>query len=305
MGIILETFNLTKNYNGLKAVNDVSLKIEEGEIYGLIGKNGAGKTTLIRLLCNLIEPNNGNYTIFGIDPKSKEASLITNKMSAIVEEPSIYLNFTGYENMILQSKLCNATKEDCDLLLKKVRLYNVAHTKKKAKDYSLGMRQRLGIAIALLSKPKLLILDEPMNGLDPEGIKDMRELLLDINKEGVTILISSHLLDELSKVATKYGIMHRGKIIKEVSIHDIVESSTKIYEYTLTTFEGVKDVLTKIGVTNYNLLEGTKLEIKEEVNFATLVTELDLAGIKILAMHEKKSSVEDYFLNIVGGKNNA
>ena len=217
MDVILQTKNLTKKYGNKIVVDHVSMTICKGDIYGFIGKNGAGKTTLIRMVCGLAKPTIGNLSLFGSD------HLVENraKLGTVFESPALFPNMTARENLIVQCKLQNITDlRKIDEILELVGLHDT--NKKKAKNFSLGMRQRLAIAIALIGEPELLILDEPTNGLDPEGIKEIRELIVHLNQaKGLTVLISSHILGELSKFATRYGIIHKGKLIEELTEEDL------------------------------------------------------------------------------------
>ena len=214
MEYILETQNLEKKYKNFKALDNLNMHIPKGSIYGLIGKNGAGKTTLIRVICGLQKPTNGIYSIYGISNTNKKITDARKRMGAIIELPAIRLEATAMDNLKEQYKIVGLPNYDnLEELLKIVGLTNTG--KKKAKNFSLGMKQRLGIAIALVGNPDFLILDEPINGLDPEGIIEIRELILRLNKERqITFLISSHYLDELSKIATEYGFIDKSKIIK-------------------------------------------------------------------------------------------
>ena len=223
MELVLETTNLEKKYKDFKALSNTNIHIEKEAIYGLIGKNGAGKTTLIRIICGLQKPTNGSYIIYGVDNSNDNIASVRKRMGAIIEAPSIYGDMTARDNLIEQYKLVGMPSLDgINELLKLVGLENTG--KKKAKNFSLGMKQRLGIAIALASNPDFLILDEPINGLDPQGIIEIRELILKLNKERrITILISSHYLDELSKIATHYGFLDNGTIIKEISSEELTK----------------------------------------------------------------------------------
>lgn len=219
MTAILRTNHLTKRYNNRAVVNDLSMTIHEGDIYGFIGKNGAGKTTLIRMITGLASPSDGNILLFG-SPELKEGR---SAIGTVIESPALYPGMTARQNLIVQCKLQGIRDESqADAILTLVGLDDTGH--KKAKDFSLGMRQRLALAIALIGSPRLLILDEPTNGLDPEGIKEVRELILKLNRDRkITVLISSHILGELSKFATRYGIIHHGKLIEEFTQNQLWE----------------------------------------------------------------------------------
>lgn len=217
MDNILKINNLSKKYNHHKVLNNLNMTIKKGAIYGLVGRNGAGKTTLIRIITGLQSPSNGYYELFNISSKTKKITEFRKDVGAIIERPSLIENMTAKENLIEQLKLVGIHQfNNVNNLLELVGLSNA--NKKQVKNFSLGMRQRLGIAVALCSNPKFIILDEPINGLDPEGIIDIRKLIQKLNKEqGITFLISSHYLDELSKIATDYGFINEGQIIKEIS----------------------------------------------------------------------------------------
>ena len=215
MSAIIETNALTKKYGKKLAVNKISLHLKKGEIYGLIGKNGAGKTTLMKLLLGLTCADQGTISLFG----SNDLNSARKKIGSLVETPALYKNASAFENMKRFAILSPTTDEEIRALLELVGLADTGS--KKAGEFSLGMRQRLGIAVALLGKPEVLILDEPINGLDPAGIKEIRDLILKLNQQGVTILISSHLLDELGKIATTFGIMSDGVMVEEISAEEL------------------------------------------------------------------------------------
>ena len=221
MEYILTTNALSKQYGHFKALNNLSMHVPKGAIYGFVGKNGSGKTTLIRLICGLQEPTSGEYILYGKKNSERGIDKSRRRMGAVVETPSIYLDMTAVDNIKEQYRVLGLpTFEGINDLLKLVGLENTG--KKKAKNFSLGMRQRLGIAIALAGDPDFLVLDEPVNGLDPEGIIEIRELILKLNREQqITVLISSHILDELSRLATHYGFIDGGHIIKEISAEDL------------------------------------------------------------------------------------
>ena len=217
MEYLIETKNLTKRFGAQKAVDDVSMHVRRGEIYGLIGKNGAGKTTLMRMLLGMSAPNSGEIRLFDSD-KPNEAR---RGIGSLIEEPALYKNHTAFENLKRFAILVPTPDDELHELLKLVGLENTG--RKKAGQFSLGMKQRLGIAIAMLGKPELLILDEPINGLDPAGIKEIRDLILRLNARGITFMISSHLLDELGKIATQFGIMANGSLVEEISSEKLAE----------------------------------------------------------------------------------
>lgn len=210
MEYVIETQNLVKQFKTKLAVNDVSIHVKRGDIYGLIGKNGAGKTSLMKLILGLTNPTQGKIFLFG----NENLNGGRKKIGSLIEAPGLYKNCTAYENMLRFATLYGANQKEIKPLLQRVGLENTGA--KKAGEFSLGMRQRLGIAIALLGKPEILILDEPINGLDPAGIKEIRDIIIGLNQEGVTFIISSHLLDELAKVVTNYGIIADGSLIEEI-----------------------------------------------------------------------------------------
>ncbi len=229
MEYVLTAKNLSKDYKGSRALDALSIHVPRGSIYGLVGKNGAGKTTLIRILCALQEPSAGEYIIFGVDSGDREILQARRRMGAVVEAPAVYQELTAEENLRIQYRLLG--RRDHETIPGLLELVGLGNTgKKKVKNFSLGMRQRLGIAVALAGEPELLILDEPVNGLDPQGIIEMRRLLQKLNRDrGVTILISSHILDELSKLATHYGFIDKGRMVEEKEAADMGEDLEKHY----------------------------------------------------------------------------
>lgn len=227
MEYVLRTNALTKQYAAGKALNGVNMQIPRGAIYGFVGKNGAGKTTLLRLICGLQMPTSGDFTLYGRKNTDRDIRLSRRRMGAVVETPSIYLDMTAEENLGQQYRVLGLPSFDgLSELLELVGLRDTG--KKKARNFSLGMRQRLGIAVALVGDPDFLMLDEPVNGLDPQGMIEIRELILKLNRErGVTVLISSHILDELSKLATHYGFLDHGRIIREISAQELEAACRK------------------------------------------------------------------------------
>ncbi len=303
MELVIETNNLEKKYKDFKAIKNLNMHLEKGAIYGLIGKNGAGKTTLIRLICGLQEPTSGTYTIYGVKNTDKKIIDVRKRVGAIIESPSIYQNMTARDNIIEQLKLIGSPSLDevSDLL----KLVGLEHTgKKKVKNFSLGMKQRLGIAIALATNPDLLILDEPINGLDPEGIVEIRELILNLNhKKRITILISSHYLDELSKIATYYGFVDNGQIIKEISSVELNKKMEQKIEIKVLDIKEFVKYFEKYNYT-YEVVDNNTINVYGKFNLAKFVSKLSKKNLMIEDIHEKETTLESYYLNLIGGKNN-
>jgi ABC-2 type transport system ATP-binding protein len=297
METILKVDNLSKSYKDKSVLNSVSMTINKGDIYGFVGKNGAGKTTLIRVVSGLIEANEGSFEIFGVDGKSRHIDNARKKVCAIVESPSIYPDLTARDNLKMQCMITGSDYSCIDELLSFVNLSDTG--KKKAKDFSLGMRQRLGIAIALVSKPEFLLLDEPINGLDPEGIKQVRELLLKMHSEkDVTILISSHILSELSLFATRYGFIDNGRIIKEATAEEIQKAtSIGCYIETSNDKKAVK-ILQKMGYSASQEEKG--LRIDENIDLMAVCEEFAKNEIKLTDHIKNNINLESYFMNLLG-----
>lgn len=304
MDYILKTNNLTKRYGKKNLVlENVSMNVPKGSIYGFVGKNGAGKTTLMRVVSGLNNPTNGGYSLYDVDYKDSKVGEVRKKIGAVVETPSIYLDMNARENLILQYKLHGMEPTGLDALLELVGLPNTG--KKKAKDFSLGMRQRLSIAFSLVSNPDFLILDEPINGLDPEGIKEVRDLLIKLHSErGITILISSHILDELSKLATHYGFIDKGHLIKEMSAEELERNCTKKVRLTVDSMEKATSVFDGMGL-KYAVLSETEAEIYSHIEVTPLVLALANKDCKVLTMSEDNESLESYFIKLIGGAHNA
>ena len=223
MDYVLTAEGLSKEYKGFRALDGLSLHVPQGAIYGLVGRNGAGKTTLIRIICGLQEPTAGSYTLYGVKSGGRDLARARRRMGAVVEVPAVYQELTAEENLQIQMRVLGRRDGDIPGLLKLVGLENTG--KKKAKNFSLGMRQRLGMAVALAGEPEFLVLDEPVNGLDPQGIIETRRLIQRLNRErGITILISSHILGELAQVATHYGFIDGGRMVEETEATALGES---------------------------------------------------------------------------------
>lgn len=300
---IIETKNITKKYGKYQVLNKLNIHVKENSIYGLIGKNGAGKTTLIRIICGLQDPTNGTYFINKIDNKAKDISLVRKKIGAIIERPSIYEEMNAKDNIICQMKLVGLTNyQDVSKILDVVGLSNVGN--KKVRYYSLGMKQRLGIALALVNNPNILILDEPINGLDPEGIIEIRELILKLNKEKhITILISSHYLDELSKVATHYGFINKGRIIEEISSEELNKKLTSFIELKVNNLKSFTDFFKKNNIP-YEIKDNNIINIYKDYNIQKFITELTNNNLEIESITKKNESLEEYYINLIGGNNN-
>lgn len=300
MEYILTTDALTKTYKNFKALNGFSMHVPKGAIYGFVGKNGAGKTTLIRLICGLQEPSSGEYTLYGRVRNAKDIAKSRRRMGAVVETPSIYLDMTAYENLREQYDILGLPSYDGieDLL----RLTGLADTgKKKAKNFSLGMRQRLGIALALAGDPDFLVLDEPANGLDPQGIVEIRELILKLNREyQITVLISSHILDELSRLATHYGFIDHGQMVKEISREELEAACGKCTHVQVSDTQTLSQVLDSMNL-KYSIHSETEADIYAEITISKLTLALAEKSCELYSVQEKEESLESYYISLVGG----
>ena len=300
MEYVLRTNALCKNYKDYKALNGLSMNVPKGFIYGFVGKNGAGKTTLIRLICGLQEPTSGEYTLYGRKNTDKSILKSRRRIGAVVETPSIYLDMTAQENLKQQYQILGLPSYDG--LEEILKLVGLEHTgRKKAKNFSLGMRQRLGIAIALVGDPDFLVLDEPVNGLDTQGIIEMRELLLNLNrKHQITVLISSHILDELSRLATHYGFIDKGYLVKEITAKELEDSCRKCIRVEVTDTRALSRVLDQMNV-EYHILSENMADIFAKINITPFVLSLSEENCEVLSMTERDESLESYYVNLVGG----
>ncbi len=300
--IVVQTSGLTKKYGSTVALNDVSITVHRGEIYGFVGRNGAGKTTLIRVLTGIANPTSGTFTLLGA--KSKAEQKETRKhIAAMVETPALYMNMTAHDN--LRTTLILKGIKDESLIrsrLKEVGLDDVISSSKKAKDFSLGMKQRLGIAMALLGDPELLILDEPTNGLDPEGIREMRELLVKINKDrNITMIISSHILGELSKLATRFGFIDKGVIINEISADELFNKVSKSVVIKTDNNDRAIEILGEKYPSRVTKDDNGSLHIADISNSSEIVKLLVKSDINVVQFREQENGLEDYFINLIGG----
>lgn len=300
MEYLLETDNITKKYGKITAVDHVSIHLKKGEIYGLIGRNGAGKTTLLKMLAGLAKPTEGNYSIFG--ESEKETAKLRDRIGVLIESPGLYPNMTALENMKIKA-LMLGMNDDAFLkeLLADVGLDSRSE-KLKVKQYSLGMKQRLGIAMTLVGHPDLLLLDEPINGLDPQGIVEIRELIARLSKErNITILISSHILEELSKISTRYGILHNGQLIDEFTHSELLRRCRERIEIRPSDATKAVTVIEKMGITEYKVLDKNVIQIFERLeDSGEIVLELAKNNIKTLGIAVKNEALEDYYLSLTG-----
>lgn len=300
MEYVLTTDLLCKSYGKFKAIDGLSMHVPKGSIYGFVGKNGAGKTTLIRLICGLQYATSGEFTLY--DRKSNDEAIVESRrrMGAMVETPSIYMDMTALENVEQQYRILgysslNGAKE----LLELVGLSDTG--KKKAKYFSLGMRQRLGITIALAGNPEFLVLDEPVNGLDPQGIIEIRELILKLNQEKhITVLISSHILDELSRLATHYGFIDKGHIIKEMSADELDAACRKCMRYEVSDAGSFAKVLDR-EQAEYQIVSDTEIDLYTKMTVSSLVKLAEQENCEIITCREQDENLENFYLNLVGG----
>lgn len=301
MSYILRTTQLTKVLNENEVVSNVSMNMKKGEIYGFLGPNGAGKTTIMRLLTNLIKPTYGEIEIFGqqVTPKSYD---LLGRIGSIIEYPVFYDKLTARENLDLHCEYMGYhNKKAIDEVLELVSLKQINH--KKVMEFSLGMKQRLGIARAIITKPELLILDEPINGLDPIGIKEIRELFKALCKEyGISILISSHILAEIEQIADTIGVINHGQLVQEVSMERIRENHTEFIELTVHDSKRAAVILShQLHVTNFKILDDQHIRIYDPISQSDVTKTLIMNDVSIDSIYKKNSSLEDYFLSLLHG----
>ncbi|HDK7169315.1 TPA: ABC transporter ATP-binding protein [Clostridium botulinum] len=299
---ILQTYNLTRKYGTTAVVDNINMNIKKGEIYGFLGRNGAGKTTTLRMIMGLISPTKGEYELFGKKMGDRE---VFGRIGAIIETPGFYPNLTARENLDIHRRLMGIpNKEYVDEALEIVGLTNYDIKKKKVKKYSLGMKQRLGVARALLHKPELLILDEPTNGLDPVGIKEMRETLLDLNKKKeITILVSSHILGEIQQLATKIGIIHKGKLLEEIDYKNFEKKNRHYINLRVNNDKKAVTILEKsMNIKDYEVTEPNKIRIYEMLDKSNDVAKKMISeGIDVYEVNVMNDTLEDYFVRLTGG----
>ncbi len=304
MEYVLQTAELTKRYRHFKALDSLTMRVPKGAIYGLVGRNGAGKTTLIRLICGLQPPTSGLYVLYGRRHTDRDISRSRRRMGAVVETPSIYLDMSAADNLRQQYRVLGLPSfEGVEELLDLVGLADAG--KKKARHFSLGMKQRLGIAVALAGDPDFLVLDEPINGLDPQGIIEIRELILRLNRERqITVLISSHILDELSRLATHYGFIDQGRMVKELSAAELEAACRKCVRLTVTDAAVLARVLDGMGA-EYKILDDATADVYQKIPVSRLTAALAAEGCELTDIQERDESLESYFVSLVGGERHA
>lgn len=304
MEYVLETNALTKRYRGSIALDGLTMRIPQGAIYGFVGRNGAGKTTLIRLICGLQAPTGGSYTLYGAKYPDPRLARARRRMGAVVETPSIYLGMTAAENLRQQYRVLGLPSErGISDLLRLVGLEGAGS--KRARAFSLGMRQRLGIAMALAGRPDLLLLDEPTNGLDPQGMIEMRELILKLNREqGITFLISSHILDELARLATHYGFLDAGRMVREMSAEALEAQCRKCIRVEVSDVRALARALEPLQVP-YRILDDRTADIFAELAVSDLVAHAQAAHCTICSIHPRAESLESFYLDLMGGGRHA
>ena len=300
MDYILTANALSKHYGHFKALDGCTMHVPKGAIYGFVGKNGAGKTTLIRLICGLQEPTAGTYQLYGIGNDDEDIKKSRRRMGAVVEMPSIYLDMTAEDNLKEQYQILGLPSfAGIPELLELVGLDRTG--KKKAKNFSLGMRQRLGISIALAGDPDFLVLDEPANGLDPQGIIEMRELIIELNrKRQITVLISSHILDELSRLATHYGFIDNGRMVKEISAGELESACRKCTRLEVTDVKALARILDRMNI-KYQILSDQQADVFDKIHITDLTLALAEEHCEVRSIDQREASLESYYMNLMGG----
>lgn len=300
MEYAITTNCLTKQFKNHKAVNAINMHVKRGEIYGFIGRNGAGKTTCMKMLTGLATPTSGEITLFG--HTGKDAADYYSRIGLLIENPGYYQNMTALENIKMKCIALGICQPGyAENILKEVNLDDTKS--KRIKHFSLGMKQRLGIGLALVGEPDMLVLDEPINGLDPQGIVQIRETLLKLNQEkGMTILISSHILEELSKLADTYGIINDGTLIQEIPKEELLEKSKSYLKLNIDPVDKASIVLESMGLTKYKVIDKNTIHLYEHLEMAAEINKkLILGGCNINASSVVSGQLEDYYLDITGG----
>ena len=300
MKYLLSTNSLTKQYGRQKAVDAVNIHVRQGDIYGLIGRNGAGKTTLLKMISGLAAPTAGDFSLF--EKRGRSAYRYLSRVGTLIEAPGVYPNMSAADNLKLKCLAAGVRRKgEIEELLEIVGLSGTG--KKKVRNFSMGMKQRLGIALALVGNPDLVILDEPINGLDPQGIAEVRDTLSRLNRErNITFMISSHILEELSKIATHYGIIHDGVLLQELTREELLERCSERIELKTDDTRRACTVLDDMGITRYKVVDRDTIHIFERLNDSGEIT-MALAGhgVRTMGITVKNEALEDYYLNLTGG----
>lgn len=306
MQYVMQTQNLTKTYGHKDAAKDININISKGEIYGLIGRNGAGKTTIMKMISGLSNPTSGTYSLFG--KTGSEMKKMMNKVGVLIEQPGFYRGRSAKDNLKIKciAMGINYKKDNyIDNLLKLVGLEKVP-ANKSVGSFSLGMRQRLGIALALVGDPSMIILDEPINGLDPQGIVDVRHTLEQLRDEkGITIMISSHILEELAKLADSYGIIHEGRLVEQFTNSELMKRCGQFVTIKTTDNNGAIKALSSVGFNKTAIDDDGFVKVSERINETEkMAAAIVKAGVPLKELFVNNMSLEDYYLSITGGARN-
>ena len=297
---VIQTMGLSKRYKNKWAVNHLDLRVEQGDIYGFIGRNGAGKSTTLKLLCGLASPTQGQALVFG---KPVRDPVARRRVGALIEQPGLYPDLSGRENLRLYATLLglDSPGRQVEETLGTVGLD--PQEKKPVRHYSMGMKQRLGVAMALLGGPDLLLLDEPINGLDPEGIREMRELLLRLNREqGLTILISSHILGELSKIATRYGIIQEGQMVEQITAEELGQKCTDYLHLRADQPQKAAALLEReLHLSRWEMQPEGEIRIYDTADAKAVGQFRPQAGVAVEEIGLQRQDLEGYFLERMGG----
>lgn len=306
MEMILATDSLTRKFGKKVAVNNVSIHVQRGDIYGLIGRNGAGKTTFLKTVAGFLHPDGGNMTLFGAKDAEIARQHALRKIGVLIEAPGLHLSMSAMDNLTMKC-LCAGIPVDKTYLKELLVLVGLGEVaEQKVGKYSLGMKQRLGIALALVGDPEFLILDEPINGLDPQGIAEIREVIHRLHDErSITILISSHILEELSKIATRYGIIENGNLLTEFSQQELEERCADRIVIHMDEPGRVCPVFSQLGIENYRVIDGHTVQVYERVNDSPqIIMALSRADVPIRTLTIEGQAIEEYFFRVVGGAAN-
>lgn len=299
---LVETHNLTKEYGKVRCVDSVNMQVSPGAVYGFLGPNGAGKSTTLKMILGLAKPTAGSITLFGIPVNEKNRIKLLKQTGSLIESPSYYGHLTGEENLQIIQTLKGCSKKDIDKVLKIVRLDDAR--KKLVNHYSLGMKQRLGLAAALLGFPRLLILDEPTNGLDPAGIQEMRELICTLPSEyGITVIVSSHLLSEIDQMADHVGIIRKGELVYQNTLESLHSHAKQQIALRVSHTAIALDLLRQDGITATQEEEYLLLPMLEDDRIASLCRQLVAQNISLYRVEKREKSLEDIFLSLTGKEN--